>query len=88
MRSFANTLISPDQSCGLKSRNIHDQLYFVYDYIQYFNMSRKTGMIVSLDQEKCYDRIDHRVLYRLLEKNNFGQGIRSTIRTIYDNMTS
>lgn len=88
MRKVANSLISEDQSCGLPNRSIHDQLYFIRDFTNYFNETNKRAVIISIDQEKCFDRIDHRVIHIMLEIYNFGTTIKSLIRTIYSDMKS
>lgn len=88
MRKVSPHLVSPDQSCGLKDRFLHDQLYFIRDFIQYFNETSKTGLTISIDQEKCFDRIDHRLIHVILKKYNFGPTMRSLIRTIYQDMKS
>lgn len=88
IRKVAANLVSEDQSCGLPNRNIHDQLYFIRDYIEFFNETNKRGLIISVDQEKCFDRIDHRLVHKVLERFNFGPMIKTLIRTVYMDMRS
>lgn len=88
IRKVSNNLVNPDQSCGLPGRNIHDQLYFIRDFYQHFNETNKTGILICIDQEKCFDRIDHRLIHVLMNKFNFGPTIKSLIKTIYANMQS
>lgn len=88
IKDVSNNLVSADQSCGLKNRTIHDQLYYIRDFIHYFSETNKKGMIISIDQEKCFDRIDHRLIHVMLKKLNFGPVIQSLVKTIYANMRS
>lgn len=88
VRNASNNLVNQDQSCGLKNRTIHDQLYYIRNFIEFYNENNKKGLIIALDQEKCFDKIDHRLVFLMLEKYGFGPIIKSLIKTIYHDMTS
>ena len=44
--------------------------------------------IISLDQEKAFDRVNHNFLQRVLEKFNFGPDFRRWVRVIYTDISS
>jgi len=44
----------------------------------------KDGMIVALDQEKAYDKIDHGYLWRTLDKFNVPQRFINSVKTLYE----
>ena len=81
-------IISVDQGCGLANRTIHDQLYYIRDYIDYYKETKKTALLITIDQEKVFDRVHHNLLIKLLCKFNFGPMIIGQIKTIYKKMTS
>ena len=61
--------------------NIHD----LSDYCSDFDYK---SMIISLDLEFAFCKINHAYLHKLLERLNFGYKIRDLIRMIYNNMYS
>ena len=46
------------------------------------------GAIISLDQEKAFDRVNHNFLQRVLEKFNFGPDFCHWVRVIYTDISS
>lgn len=88
IRNVAGSLVNLDQSCGLPSRTIHDQLYFIRNYINYFQESNKSGLLVAIDQEKAFDRVNHKLILHMLSKFNFGSNLITLIKSIYQKMTS
>ena len=54
-------LISPEQTFAVKGRSIQDNLHLIREILE----GRKYGteaMLISLDQSKAFDRVDHRFL--------------------------
>lgn len=88
MRQMTDKIINPDQGCGIKGRTIHDQLYFIQAYIDYYKENNLTGMLVTIDQEKAFDKVHHTLIHKMLEKYNFGPMTRDLVKTIYSKMTS
>ena len=85
---FLPKLISTDQSCAINGRFLEDQLIVIndlYDYCKQFNYK---SLIMSLDLESAFCKINHSYLHKLLERLNFGYKIRDLIKVIYDNMYS
>lgn len=87
-RKVAGSVVNTDQSCGLPNRTIHDQLFFINDFIEYSNEKNRNGILLTIDQEKAFDRVHHDLIHAVLEKMNFGQTIKSLVKTIYKNMTN
>ena len=88
IKKVAGRLINLDQACSLINRNIHDQLYFIRDYQHYYSEIKRTGLLVAIDQVKAFDRINHMLIFKILEKYNFGPTILGFVRTIYHKMRS
>ena len=87
-RTVTGHVIDIDQGCGLEGRTIHDQLHYIRDFIDYYRETKKTSMLLTIDQEKAFDRVHHDLLLRLLHKCNYGPMITEQIRIIYSKMTS
>ena len=71
----------------------HGDLFFsnlnlVRDLIDYCNSKNLPLAIISLDQEKAFDRVNWNFLDRVLQRMNFGPEFRQWIRVIYTNISS
>ena len=75
-------LTKSDQS-GVPGRTINENLFLNRNLIAYANQKGTRGYIVTLDQEKAFDRLDRDFLFRLMENMNFGNVFISWIKTLY-----
>ncbi|CAM2105910.1 unnamed protein product [Caretta caretta] len=65
-------VIHPDQSYTVPGRSIFDNLFLVRDLLE---LGRRDGLsfsLLSLDQEKAFDRVDHGYLLSTLQAFGFG----------------
>ena len=53
--------------------------------VHYCKTYKKNGYILSLDQEKAYDKIAHNYLWRILEKYGLPQKFIQKIQQLYKN---
>jgi hypothetical protein len=58
-------LIHQNQYGLLKNRNIQDCLAWSFEYIYLCHKSKKEMVIVKLDFEKAFDKIEHEVIIRI-----------------------
>ena len=81
-------LTNSDQACAINGRFIEDQLIYMHDMISYIEQFGGKSMIVGLDLQAAFDKIDHRYLHKVLQRMNIGFKIRNLLKSIYDNMYS
>ena len=62
--SFSALVISPDQRCSVPDRSIFGNLNLLRDLVDYVKQTNETGILVNLDQEKAFDRVDRDFLMR------------------------
>ena len=79
----APTLLHPNQAGFVPGRGLYDHTRTSHTTIEYCDLMGINGCIVSLDQEKAYDKIDHDYLWRILEKNGFPETFIRKIKTLY-----
>ena len=83
LKTVLGTVIHPDQTCGIPGRNIFENLYLVRDIIRYTNQLGIKGYIISVDQEKAFDRVDRQFLYKVLHKMDFGPNFIRWVKILY-----
>ena len=79
--------VHEDQT-GLPGRQISDGIHLAADVYEYCQREEVAGALVSLDQEKCFDRVDHGFLYKAMEAYGFGPGFVGLVRAFYNGATS
>ena len=80
--------ISSDQNAYLKGRYIGNNVRLIDDVISYMKRHKKSGIILFLDLEKAFDKVNRDFLYRVLEKFEFGDQFINYIKVLYSNAQS
>ena len=88
LRKVLPLILSEDQTCGVPDRCIFENLFLMRDTIDYVRAKNLSAAIVSLDQEKAFDRVNHGFLQQVLKRFNFGPDFRRWVVTIYNNISS
>ena len=82
------SLIHTDQSCGIKDRNSIVNNHLLQHVVDDLNQPGIGGAILSLDQEKAFDRVDWPYLLRVLHCMNFGDSFCKWISIFYTHISS
>jgi endonuclease/exonuclease/phosphatase family metal-dependent hydrolase len=88
LEPFLHKIVHTDQQCSITGRNIHNHNHLIRDIIQYTHDKNTQAFILSLDQEKAFDRVAHKYLHRTLAANNIGVYFTTWIYIIYTNARS
>ena len=59
------SIVHSDQTCSVINRSIFSNLHLIRDTLDMINKTDETGILVSLDQMKAFDRVDHDFLMRV-----------------------
>ena len=79
-----DSIVSPDQTCSIPGRSIASNLILLRDSLDYIERTNETGILVSLDQEKAFDRVNRSFLISLLKHFGFGPSFCNWIFTLYN----
>lgn len=60
-----------------------ENLALFRDVLDHINTTNETSILISLDQEKAFDRVDHAFLCGTLEHFGFGPSFSQWISTLY-----
>jgi retron-type reverse transcriptase len=65
-------IIHKNQYGVLKGRSVHYCLAWAFEYLYLFKKSKKEMVILKLDFEKAFDRIEHQAIMEVLHHKGFG----------------
>ncbi|KAK0145466.1 Transposon TX1 uncharacterized protein [Merluccius polli] len=75
-------LIHRDQTYCVSGRSMVDNIHLIRDVLDISNsLGCNTGLI-SLDQEKAFDRVEHNFLWKVMEKFGFNAGFIAKIKNL------
>ena len=77
------SIVHPDQTCSVLGRSIASNVTMLCDVLDYINRTNESGILVSLDQEKAFDRVNHSFLFKLLSHLGFGSCFIKWVSTLY-----
>ena len=77
------SIVHPDQTCSVPGRSIASNVTMLRDVLDYINRTNESGILVSLDQEKAFDRVNHSFLFKLLSHLGFGSCFIKWVSTLY-----
>ena len=84
LQLFISELIGPEQTFAVKGRSIQDNLHLIRQVLEGIKDDTESALI-SLDQSKAFDRVDHRFLASVLETAGFKPEFRRWISMMYHN---
>ena len=76
-------VVHSDQTCGVPGRYIGENVSLLRDIVDVTTELHLPAAILSLDQEKAFDRVDWAFLFRTLEKMGFGPSFIRWVRLLY-----
>lgn len=81
-------IINGTQKCGIKGRDITDVLRNTHAAIKYARERGKELLVVNLDQEKAFDKINHQYLHKILAGYDLPSHFTKLIKNIYSEASS
>ena len=82
LQLVVSDLIGPEQTYAVKGRSIQDYLHLIHEVLEGIEYGTEVALI-SLDQSKAFDRVDHRFLATVLETARFQPEFRRWISKMY-----
>ena len=84
---YANKLISPTQNAFVKGRNIMDGVLSLHEILNYTYVKKKVGIVLKLDFEKAYDKVNWDFLLECHKMRGFDKTWCGCIEQILHNGT-
>lgn len=83
LAKVAPQIIHNSQAGFVRGRSITDHVRIARLMTDYAEATEENGVIVALDQEKAYDKIDHDYLLKVLRKLNLPENFVKIVQTLY-----
>ncbi|MPV02303.1 hypothetical protein FVA96_24195, partial [Escherichia coli] len=88
LREAMEQVIHRDQTYCVPGRSMVDNVYLIRDVLEVASsLGINTGLI-SLDQEKAFDRVEHLFLWKTLERFGLSPGLTAMIKVMYQDIES
>ena len=81
-------VVAEDQTCGVPGRYIGENVALLRDVVSYATMFDSPVAILSLDQEKAFDREDWSFMYATLCRMGFGTSFLQWVNLFYTGVQS
>jgi hypothetical protein len=88
LQKVITRIIHKNQYGFIKERSIHDCIAWSFEYLYLCKKSKKEMVILKLDFEKAFDKIEHEVILRILKHKGFGSKWLQWIKLILSSGTS
>lgn len=88
LQKVIGALVHPGQGCGVPTRSVTDNLLILRDVCFYAKERNFPLTIVSLDQEKAYDRVNHKYMWRVLRAMGMSDIFVGWLKVFYADMVS
>ena len=73
LKRVMQSIVHKDQTFGVVGRSIFSNFQLIRDMLDMIDKTNETRILVTLDQEKAFDRVDHDFLMRVLFKFGFSR---------------
>ena len=81
-------VVAEDQTYRIPRRYIGENVAFLRDVVSYATVFDSPVVILSLDQEKAFDRVDWSFMYATLRKMGFGTSFLKWVNVFYTGVES
>ena len=71
LKKVLSSIIHETQSYAIEKRWFHDNIHMMRDVIYFANSTNCPLSVLSLDQQKAFDQINHDYVYMVLKRFGF-----------------
>lgn len=88
LKKVMDQVVHQTQTYCVPGRSMFDNISLVRDILDVSSFLGYNAGLVSLDQEKAFDRVEHRYLWKVLERFGLDFGFIAKIMVLYENIES
>ena len=83
LKKVLPTIIGEYQTGFIEGRQIHTNIRKTIDIVSHIYQSGKKAVIICIDFEKCFDRVEHNSIFAAMRYFNFGEKYISWVKALY-----
>ena len=83
LRGAMEQTLHRDQTYCVPGRSMVDNIYLIRDVLEVSSSLGVNTGLISLDQEKAFDRVEHSFLWKVMERFGFSAGLIAKIKVLY-----
>ena len=80
VKKVLGSLVNIDQTCAVEGRSIQDNVHLLRNIIDYAQQKDMKCIILSLDQSKAFDRVNHDFMLQVF---GFGDSLIKWVSLLY-----
>jgi len=88
LQSVIQNIIHKNQYGFIQSRTIQDCVAWAFEYLHLCHHSKKELIILKLDFEKAFDKVEHPAIFQVMQHLGFGEKWLHWINSIFSSGTS
>ena len=88
LKSNLSDIIHEDQTGFIKNRQMSENIRKVIEIIDYLELEDLPGLIMTIDFEKAFDKIEWKFIFKTLEYFNFGERYIRYVKLLYNDSSS
>ena len=87
-KKVMGNLVHIDQTAAVLGRSIQDNVHLLRNILDYSCQKNNKFILLSLDQSKAFDRVDHSFMFQVLKKFGFGPHLMKWVGLLYTEIKS
>lgn len=88
LQTVIGEIVGEYQTCGIKGRSIFSNIHTARSILELCDEELDQVAMLQIDLEKAFDRVQHQVLYKILEHVGVGKIILSFVQMVYTGCTT
>lgn len=88
LQNVITEIVGEHQTCAIKGRSILTNVHIARSLLELCDEEADQVAMLQIDLEKAFDRVQHRVMYRILEYVGVGEVITSFVKMAYTECTT